>query len=246
MRGSIPPSLCSGSCASLILLHVHQGPAACHQPGNPLSPRQGTSVSLSQMVFLMLFKPVAFCAVTLTIKNRLFFSPPKSFQVCELLVLRPSHPSALQSTPAQILQQFVGCISLELSVLGSCWSPGVCRLQLRAQGRAGLCTPGSGSCCCPSGWGGLFLGQPQPVLGVGLVWLVPLSVSVPRGPAGPAQPLGLLLLSSGGSFLAEPPEKILLSLCSLVLTLPASVIHFLVSQMVSSASRKPSRREAEL
>lgn len=97
------PSLCSGSCASLILLHVRQGPAACHQPGNPLSPRQGTSVSLSQMVFLMHFKPVAFCAVTLTIKNRLFFSTPKSFQVCELLVLRPSHPSALQSTPVQVL-----------------------------------------------------------------------------------------------------------------------------------------------
>lgn len=64
----------------------------------------------------MHFKSIASRPVTLTVKSRLFFSIPKSFEVPELLVLRPQ-PS-LSSSASDPLVVFIGCISLKLGVLG--------------------------------------------------------------------------------------------------------------------------------
>lgn len=76
---------------------------------------------------------------------------------------------------------------------------------------------------------------------VSLLWL-------PVGSACLAY-LVLVLLRLRGSFLAGPPgmaggENSIVFM-SLVLTLPANIIHFLVFQMLSLAFRKPSRREVE-
>lgn len=70
----------------------------------------------------MHFKSIASHPVTLTIKNRLFFSTPKSFEVPELLVLRPQPSlSSSEYTSSDPSVVFVGCISLKLGVLG-CFS----------------------------------------------------------------------------------------------------------------------------
>lgn len=94
------------------------------------------------------FTLIASRSVTLATQNRLFFPTPKSFQVHELLVLRPQPAlSSSEYTRSDPLALFHRLYFSEGSVLGCSsfasawsWSPGRCRAA--AEGSVSECRAG--------------------------------------------------------------------------------------------------------